>query len=53
MGAKFTIRYDRQVSPGFLDLFLDGGVLSRLRVIAQQAALPLDLQMRKNPKSGA
>ncbi|GIG19292.1 hypothetical protein Cch01nite_00160 [Cellulomonas chitinilytica] len=49
----FKIRYDRRVSPAFLGHFVAGGVADRLRVIAQQAALPLDLQMRKNPKSGA
>lgn len=53
MGQPFDIRYDRRVSPTFLALFLDGGPLSRIRVIAREAALPLDLQMRKNPKTGA
>lgn len=53
MAASFTIRYDRRVSDWFLLLFLGDGPLSRMRVIAQQAALPLDLQMRKDPKTRA
>lgn len=53
MAAPFTIRYDRRVSDSFLSLFLAEGPLSRLRVIAKEAALPLDLQMRKNPKTRA
>jgi hypothetical protein len=52
VAAPFTIRYDRRVSDSFLSFFLGGGPLGRLRVIAQQAALPLDLQMRKDPKTG-
>lgn len=53
MAAPFIIRYDRRVSDSFLSMFLGDGPLSRLRVIAQQAALPLDLQMRKDPKTRA
>ncbi|MEV5963142.1 hypothetical protein AB0L70_15345 [Kribbella sp. NPDC051952] len=53
MATPFAIRYDRRVSESFLSLFRNDNVLSRLRVIAQQAALPLDLQMRKNPKTRA
>lgn len=49
----FEIRYDRRVDPEFLRLFLRGGALNRLRVIAREAALPLDLQFRKDPKSNA
>lgn len=51
--VDFTIRYDRRVSNDFLAHFLRHGILDRLRVIANKAALPLDLQMRKEVKSGA
>lgn len=49
----FKIRYDRRVDTEFLALFQDGGPLDKLRVIARDAALPLDLQFRKNPKTNA
>lgn len=49
----FKIRYDRRVDSEFLALFQDGGPLDKLRVIARDAALPLDLQFRKNPKTNA
>lgn len=52
MTPPFEIRYDRRVPDEFLQLFLAHGPLSRLRVIAHEAALPLDLQMRKDPKTG-
>lgn len=48
----FEIRYDRVVTEDFLDLFLPGGVAASLALMARHAAFPLDLQMRKDPKTG-
>src|SRR3954451_15623870 len=50
--AGYNIRYDRRVTPDFLAHFCPGGVADRLRVIAHRAALPLDLQFRKDPRTG-
>jgi len=51
-GPGYDIRYDRRVTPDFLAHFCPGGVADRLRVIAHRAALPLDLQFRKDPRTG-
>lgn len=51
--ADFEIRYDRRVSDEFLKEFLRNGAAARLRQIAAGAALPLDLQMRKDSKTGS
>jgi hypothetical protein len=48
----FEIRYDRVVTSDFLDTFLSGGVAAALAPMARDAAFPLDLQMRKDAKSG-
>lgn len=50
--AKFDVRYDRRVDDDFLALFCRGGDLSSLGDIAKYAGLPLDLQLRRDPKSG-
>jgi len=47
------IRYDRRVTDGFLDLFHDGGVARSLTEYARKARFPVDLQFRRNPKTGA
>lgn len=53
--ATYTgdIRYDRRVSPVFLDHFCKGGVAHSLVEYAKHARFPIDLQLRHNPKTGA
>jgi hypothetical protein len=46
-------RYDRRVDPGFLELFGTGGVFRTLTEYARKAQYPVDLQFRRNPKTGA
>lgn len=53
MSFSGNIRYDRRVSPGFLEHFLKGGVARSLTEYAVKARYPVDLQMRHNPKTGA
>lgn len=48
----FEIRYDRVVTDEFLRHFLPGGVAASLAPMARDAAFPLDLQFRKNAKTG-
>lgn len=50
---KFEIRYDRRVSPDLLRHFEKEGVARSLVTYAKGAAYPLDLALRKNPKSGS
>jgi hypothetical protein len=51
-----TVVYDRRVSPEFLALFdreaTDGAVASSLVTYANEALFPVDLQFRRNTKSG-
>jgi hypothetical protein len=51
--TDFDIRYDRSVSAEFLSHFKRGGVAASLTSMARHALYPLDLQMRKSPKTGA
>jgi hypothetical protein len=46
-------RYDRRVSPAFLQLFATRGAFRTLTEYARKARYPVDLQFRSNPKSGA
>lgn len=48
----FEIRYDRVVTDDFLSRFLQGGVAASLAPMARDAAYPLDLQLRKDAKTG-
>ncbi len=48
----FEIRYDRVVTGDFLSRFLPGGVAASLAPMARDAAFPLDLQLRKDAKTG-
>ena len=48
----FDIKYDRVVAPDFLEHFLPRGVAASLAHMAGTAAYPLDLQFRKDPKTG-
>lgn len=48
----FEIRYDRVVTGDFLSRFLPGGVAASLAPMARDAAFPLDLQLRKDTKTG-
>lgn len=42
--------YDRRVDDNFLDLFRRGGVLHALARLGKEAAFPLDLHFRKDPR---
>lgn len=53
MTVAWDLHYDRRVSDGFLDHFLNGGVAHSLVEYARFAPYPLDLQMRHDPKTGA
>jgi len=53
MTVAWDLHYDRRVSDGFLDHFLNGGVAHSLAEYARFAPYPLDLQMRHDPKTGA
>jgi len=46
-------RYDRRVDPDFLDLFDARGAFRTLTEYACKARYPVDLQFRRNPKTGA
>ncbi len=48
----FEIRYDRVVEDAFLQHFLPGGRAASLAPMSRKAAFPLDLQMRKDAKTG-
>lgn len=52
MGTIDVLKYDRAVSSEFLALFTSGGVAASLREYAH-ARYPIDLQFRKDPKTGA
>lgn len=47
------IRYDRRVSPEFLEHFKPTGAASSLARFASAGLFPLDLQFRRDPKSAA
>ncbi len=49
----WDLHYDRRATAGFLAHFLHGGVAESLAEYARYAPYPVDLQMRKNPKTGA
>jgi hypothetical protein len=49
----WDLHYDRRATAGFLAYFLHGGVAESLADYARYAPYPVDLQMRKNPKTGA
>lgn len=51
--TSFDIRYDRRVSPQFLEHFAEGGLLSSMPAYAKSGLFPVDLRFRKNAKSGA
>jgi len=51
--ADFDVRYDRRVSEEFLTHFLPDGVATNLVDLVRYARYPVDLQLRKDPKSGA
>ncbi len=53
MAVNWDLHYDRRVSAGFLQHFLEGGVARSLVEYARFAPYPVDLQMRHNPKTGA
>ena len=49
----WDLHYDRRATAGFLAHFLHSGVAESLAEYARYAPYPVDLQMRKNPKTGA
>jgi hypothetical protein len=49
----WELHYDRRAAAGFLAHFLHGGVAESLAEYARFAPYPVDLQMRKNPRTGA
>jgi len=49
----WDLHYDRRATAGFLAHFLHGGVAESLAEYARYAPYAVDLQMRKNPKTGA
>ncbi len=49
--ASFDVQYDRRVGNAVLNLFVPGGPLARLTKISRRAAFPLDLQMRRDPRT--
>jgi hypothetical protein len=51
--VPWDLHYDRRVVPTFIEHFLPGGIAESLVRYARLAPFPLDLQMRKNPKTGA
>lgn len=51
--VDWDLHYDRRATAGFLAHFLHGGVAESLAEYARYAPYPVDLQMRKNPKTGA
>lgn len=51
--AGLELRYDRRVSPEFLAVFGDGGVLNTLVEYARLAPYPVDLQFRRDLKTDA
>ena len=53
MVVDWTLRYDRCVGVDFLSLFRPGGVAFPLVEYARHAPYAVDLQMRKDPKTGA
>src|SRR5450759_4819422 len=53
MPVTWDLHYDRRVSEEFLAHFLGGGVARSLVEYARYAPYAVDLQMRKNPKTGA
>jgi hypothetical protein len=53
MPVTWDLHYDRRVSEQFLAHFLKGGVARSLVEYARYAPYAVDLQMRKNPKTGA
>ncbi len=53
MPVTWDLHYDRRVSEEFLLHFLSGGVARSLVEYARYAPYAVDLQMRKNPKTGA
>lgn len=53
MGVTWNLHYDRRVSEDFLSHFLSGGVAHSLVEYARYAPYAVDLQMRKDPKTGA
>jgi hypothetical protein len=49
----WDLHYDRRATADFLAHFLHGGVAESLAEYARYAPYPVDLQMRKNPRTGA
>src|SRR5436190_14003254 len=45
-------RYDRRVDRDFLRIFGDQGIFHTLTEYARMARYPVDLQFRRNPKTG-
>jgi hypothetical protein len=50
--VDWDLHYDRRASVDFLAHFLPGGVAASLAEYARYAPYPVDLQMRKNPRTG-
>lgn len=50
--VPWDVHYDRSLDHDFLSQFLKGGFASSLTAYARKAQYPLDLQPRKNPKTG-
>lgn len=53
MTEGWDLHYDRRVEPEFLAHFKRGGVARSLVEYAKNAPFPVDLQMRRSPKTGA
>ncbi len=51
--ADFDIRYDRRLSPQFLQHFTPDGGLASLPAYAKSGLFPIDLRFRTNAKTGA
>src|SRR3954463_5313877 len=49
----WDLHYDRRATAGFLAHFLPGGLAESLAEYARYAPYPVDLQMRRNAKTGA
>src|SRR4051794_40352282 len=50
--TDFDVRYDRRVSPQFLEHLAPDGVAASLAKYAKSALFPLDLRLRSDVKSG-
>src|SRR5688572_17582575 len=51
--SGLEMRYDRRVSPEFLAVFANGGLLNTLVEYARLAPYPVDLQFRRDLKTDA